>query len=75
MDQTWVPEFLGWWIFTGVSILIIYYVLMVTSILQMLRAKTNQVLLVFAFLALFPAPPVIIMGIVIMIIWGLHRRA
>ncbi len=75
MGQTWVPELVGWWIFTAAVILIIYYVLLARSILQMLSAKPNQVLLVFAFLALFPVPPAIVMGIVIMIIWAIHHKA
>ena len=36
--------------------------------------KANPVLLVFAFLALFPFPLVILAGITILIIWHYHRR-
>lgn len=75
MDERWSLEFAGWWISAGAIILIIYYVLLARSILRMLSARPNQVLLVFAFLALFPAPPAIVMGIVIMIIWAIHRQA
>ena len=74
MYGTWSPEFAGWWISAGVVILIIYYILLARSILQMLSARANTVLLVFAFLALIPVPPVIVMGIVIMIIWTFHRQ-
>ncbi len=73
--ETWTPELVGWWISAGAVILIIYYVLLARSILQMLSAKSNQVLLVFAFLALFPVPPAFVMGIVTMIIWAIHRQA
>ena len=75
MNQIWSPEFVGGWIFAGTVILIIYYFLLARSILQMLSAKPNQVLVVFAFLALFPVPPAIVMGVVIMIIWAIHKQA
>ena len=75
MNEYWTPEVFGWWISAGAVILIIYYVLLARSILQMLNAKPNQVFLVFAFLALFPVPPAIVMGIVIMITWAIHRQA
>ena len=65
----------GGWIVTAIVILIVYYVLLARSILQMLRARANTVLMVFAFLALLPFPPAIVMGIVIMIIWAVHNRA
>ena len=45
------------------------------SILQMLRVKANTVLLVFAFLALIPVPPLVITGVVVMIIWNIHKKA
>jgi len=75
MEETWSSEFVGGWIITAVVILIAYYVLLARSILQMLRARTNTVLTVFAFLALLPFPPVILMGVVIMIIWAVHKQA
>ena len=73
MEQTWMPESIGTWVSTYIVILIIYYVLLARTILQMLSAKANQVMLVFAYLALFPAPPVVVMGIVMMIIWAIHK--
>ena len=57
MNENWTPALVGWWISAGAVILIIYYVLLARSILQMLKAKPNQVLLVFAFLACFPCRP------------------
>ena len=53
---------------------ILYYVAMVRSVIEMLRLEANSVLLVFAFLALFPFPLVILAGITILIIWRYHRR-
>jgi hypothetical protein len=52
----------------------LYYVAMVRSVIEMLRLEANSVLLVFAFLALFPFPLVILAGITILIIWRYHRR-
>ena len=74
MDRQWAHEFIGWWIFGGAVFLVVYYIFLARSILQMLRANPNQVLLVFAFLALIPVPPALVMGIVIMIIWAIHRQ-
>ncbi len=56
-------------------VLVVYYILIARSILQMLRVKANTVLLVFAFLALIPVPPLVIMGVVVMIIWSIHNKA
>ena len=53
---------------------ILYYVAMIRSVIEMLRLEANSVLLVFAFLALFPFPLVILAGITILIIWRYHRR-
>ena len=56
-------------------VLVVYYILIARSILQMLRVKANTVLLVFAFLALIPLPPFVITGVVVMIIWSIHKKA
>jgi hypothetical protein len=56
------------------GILVLYYVLLVRSILEMLRVNAHSVLLVFAFLSLIPVPFVLIMGIMILIIWHFHRK-
>lgn len=56
------------------AILILYYVLLTRAILQMLRRDTNTVLLIFSFLALLPVPPTLIMGVLVMIIWKLHKK-
>ena len=55
-------------------VLVVYYILITRSILQMLRVKANTVLLVFAFLALIPLPLLVIMGVVVMIIWNMHKE-
>ena len=36
------------------GLVVLYYVAMVRSVIEMLRLEANSVLLVFAFLALFP---------------------
>ena len=55
-------------------VLVVYYVFLVRAILQMLRRDTNVVMLIFAFLALFPLPPTVIMGILVIIIWMIHKK-
>ncbi len=85
MNQTMrMDHMMGWmadnWLaFTGggiliLALLIIYYVLLVRVVLDMLRQKTNTALLVFAMLGLIPVPPLIILGVLMIIIWTLHRR-
>ncbi len=54
--------------------LVVYLVLMVRAVIDMLRHDVRGVLLTFAFLALIPAPPVLVMGIMILIIWHYHKR-
>ncbi|MFC1614835.1 hypothetical protein ACFL5K_06010 [Gemmatimonadota bacterium] len=39
----------------------------------MLTRDTDRVLLTFAFLALIPTPPTVIMGIPLLIIWSRHK--
>ncbi|MGD9254052.1 MAG: hypothetical protein PVG92_08985 [Holophagae bacterium] len=56
------------------GLVVLYYVAMVRSVIEMLRLEANSVLLVFAFLALFPFPLLILAGITILIIWRFHRR-
>ena len=72
--MNWTPA-MGWGMGLGVLILIVYYVFMARTVLQMLRVGTNPTLLVFALLALIPVPPTLVMGIVLMIIWALHNKA
>ena len=59
-----------WGMGLAVLILVVYYVFMARTVLQMLRVGANSALLVFALLALIPIPPFFIMGIVLMIIWA-----
>ena len=85
MDQPMTMDYMrGWmmdnWLaFSGAGILIlvllvIYYVLLVRAVLDMLRRKANTALLVFAMLGLIPLPPLIFLGVLMIIIWTLHRR-
>ena len=57
-----------------IGLLVLYYVWLVRAILEMLDLDANKVLLGFCFVALIPAPPFILMGIMLMIIWSLHKR-
>ena len=59
-----------WGMELAVLILVVYYVFMARTVLQMLRVGANTALLVFALLALIPIPPFLIVGIVLMIIWA-----
>ena len=54
--------------------MILYLVLMVRAVIDMLRHDTHGVLLAFAFVALIPLPPTVVMGIMILIIWHYHKR-
>lgn len=45
-----------------IVLLITYYVFLTRAILGMLRLQASPVLLVFAFLALIPLPPVLLLG-------------
>ena len=49
-------------------------VLMVRAVIDMLRYDTHGVFLTFAFLALIPFPPIVVMGIMVLIIWHYHKR-
>ena len=73
----WMAD--NWLVLAGGGILIlvllvIYYVLLVRAVLDMLRQKANTALLVFAMLGLIPVPPLIILGVVVIIIWTRHKR-
>ena len=57
-----------------VAALILYFVLLVRAVIDMLRHDVHGVLLTFAFLSLIPFPPILIMGIMILIIWHHHKR-
>ncbi len=85
MDQPMMMgQMMGWmadnWLaFTAGGILmlillVIYYVLLVRAVLDMLRRKADTALLVFAMLGLIPLPPLIILGVLMIIIWTLHER-
>ena len=74
MMMNWTPA-MGWGMGLALVILVVYYVFLARTILRMLRAGANPALLVFALLALIPLPPLLVMGIVLMIIWALHSKA
>jgi len=57
-----------------IGALVVYLVLMVRAVIDMLRHDANSVLLTFAFLALVPLPPLVIMGILVLVIWHYHKR-
>ena len=57
------------------GLIVLYYVLLVRSILDMLRRNIEQkVLLVFAFLSLIFSPFTLIMGINVLIIWSIYKK-
>ena len=57
-----------------IAIVLVYYFLLVPRIQQMLALKASPVLLAFALLALLPIPPLVVVGVLIMIIWDGHRK-
>ena len=58
------------------GLIVLYYVLLVRSILDMLRRDIQQnILLTFAFLSLIFSPFTLIMGINVLIIWGIYRKS
>ncbi len=75
MDMmNWTPAGMGWMAGLAVVVLVVYYVFIARTVLDMLRRPANSILLVFALIALIPVPPTVIMGIVLMIIWSLHKK-
>ena len=57
------------------GLIVLYYVLLIRSILDMLRRNIEQkVLLVFAFLSLIFTPFTLIMGINVIIIWSIYKK-
>ncbi len=57
----------------AIALIVVYYVFLVRAVIEMLRRDTNIVLIAFAFLALIPLPPLAIMGILVIIIWHIHK--
>jgi hypothetical protein len=49
--------------------LVIYYVLMVRAILEMFARQAPPALLVFSLAALIPLPPLVVMGIALLVLW------
>ena len=63
----WMPAGIEW--VSGVAV-----VILARTKLNMLLNAASPVLLVFALIALIPLPPLVHMGIVLMIIWSVHIR-
>ncbi|PJA29784.1 MAG: hypothetical protein CO189_01480 [candidate division Zixibacteria bacterium CG_4_9_14_3_um_filter_46_8] len=58
----------------AIGLIVVYYIFLVRVILDMLHHQANTVLLSFAFVSLIPLPPIVIMGILVMIIWNAHKK-
>ncbi len=56
------------------GLLVLYLVLVGRAVIQMLRHDVSPVLLTFAFLALIPFPPVLVLGIMVLIVWHYHKK-
>jgi hypothetical protein len=69
------PECIAWVAGTVFVVLVIYYWFMCRAVLEMLRRNVNTVLLVFSMIALIPAPPAQVLGVVLMIIWSQYRQS
>ena len=57
-----------------IGVVILYLVLIVRAVIDMLRYDVHSVLLTFAFLALIPFPPILVMGIMVLIVWHYHKQ-
>ena len=58
------------------GLIVLYYVLLVRSILDMLSRNIEQkILLTFAFLSLIFSPFTLIMGINVLIIWAIYKKS
>ena len=57
-----------------ITLVVIYLVFMVRVVIEMLKYDVHGVLLTFAFIALIPLPPILILGIMIMVIWHYHKK-
>lgn len=56
------------------TLVVVYLVFMVRTVIDMLQYDVHGVLLTFAFIALIPFPPILVMGIMVMIIWYYHKQ-
>ncbi len=68
----------NWWlglvmVIIALPFVVLYYVLLVRAILEMLHRKANTVLLAFSVLAAIPIPPLLILGVLMIIIWKIHK--
>jgi len=68
----------NWWVglvmvIIALPLVVLYYVLLVRAILEMLPRKANTVLLAFSVLAVIPIPPLLILGVLMIIIWKIHK--
>jgi len=61
-------------LFLIVSVLILYFVLLIRAILEMLKHNASSVLLTFSFISLIPFPLILILGITVLIIWHFHKK-
>ena len=58
----------------ALPLIVIYYVFLVRAVLEMLRRSANPILMTFALGALIPFPPLMVMGVLILIIWKMHKK-
>ena len=56
-----------------IGAVVVYLVLMVRAITDMLRSDVHGVFLAFALFALIPFPPLMVLGVAILIIWRHHK--
>ena len=58
----------------ALPLIVIYYVLLVRAVLEMLRRSADPILMTFALGALIPFPPLMVMGVLVLIIWKMHKK-
>ena len=67
--EVFIPSLL-----VSIALLVAYLVFIGRAVIDMLRYQVPSVLLTFAFIALIPIPPFLIMGIMVMIVWHYHKQ-
>jgi hypothetical protein len=68
------PVLIGLVLLILLGLLALYLFLIGRAVIQMLRHSVSPVLLTFAFLALIPLPPVLVLGIMVLIVWHYHKK-
>ncbi len=72
-DFTIDPVVLSMTLVIVLGFLIVYFVLLVRALVEMIRLDAPTVMIVFTYISLVPAPPLVILGILNLIVWHMVR--